>query len=44
VRAPKPPRLCVVHFDDLIASTEASEEILGLRPYAIEMIDRMVIS
>jgi FAD/FMN-containing dehydrogenase/Fe-S oxidoreductase len=44
VPRPKATAVCVVHFDDLIASTEASEEILACDPYAIEMIDRMVIS
>jgi FAD/FMN-containing dehydrogenase/Fe-S oxidoreductase len=44
VPRPKATAVCVVHFDDLIASTEASEEILACAPYAIEMIDRMVIS
>jgi FAD/FMN-containing dehydrogenase len=44
VPRPKATAVCVVHFDDLIASTEASQEILACDPYAIEMIDRMVIS
>src|SRR5919109_2072272 len=44
VPRPKATAVCVVHFDDLIASTEASEAILACNPYAIEMIDRMVIS
>jgi FAD/FMN-containing dehydrogenase/Fe-S oxidoreductase len=44
VPRPKATAVCVVHFNDLIASTEASEEILACDPYAIEMIDRMVIS
>jgi FAD/FMN-containing dehydrogenase len=44
VPRPKATAVCVVHFDDLIGSTEASEEILACDPYAIEMIDRMVIS
>jgi FAD/FMN-containing dehydrogenase/Fe-S oxidoreductase len=44
VPRPKATAVCVVHFDDLVASTEASEEILACDPYAIEMIDRMVIS
>jgi FAD/FMN-containing dehydrogenase/Fe-S oxidoreductase len=44
VPRPKATAVCVVHFDDLIASTEASEEILACDPYAIEMIDRMVIN
>ena len=42
VPRPKATAVCVVHFDDLVASTEASEEILACDPYAIEMIDRMV--
>jgi FAD/FMN-containing dehydrogenase/Fe-S oxidoreductase len=44
VPRPKATAVCVVHFDDLVASTEASEEILACDPYAIEMVDRMVIS
>ena len=44
VPRPKATAVCVVHFDDLMASTEASEEILACDPYAIEMVDRMVIS
>jgi FAD/FMN-containing dehydrogenase/Fe-S oxidoreductase len=44
VPRPKATAVCVVHFDDLVASTEASEEILTCDPYAIEMVDRMVIS
>src|SRR5919198_3194940 len=44
VPRPKATAVCVVHFHDLIASTEASEEILACDPYAIEMVDRMVIS
>jgi FAD/FMN-containing dehydrogenase/Fe-S oxidoreductase len=44
VPRPKATAVCVVHFDDLIGSTDASEEILACDPYAIEMIDRMVIS
>jgi FAD/FMN-containing dehydrogenase/Fe-S oxidoreductase len=43
VPRPKATAVCVVHFDDLIESTEASEEILTCDPYAIEMIDRMII-
>jgi FAD/FMN-containing dehydrogenase/Fe-S oxidoreductase len=43
VPRPKATAVCVVHFADLIASTEASEEILACDPYAIEMIDRMII-
>ena len=35
VPRPKATAVCVVHFDDLIASTEASEEILACDPYAI---------
>jgi FAD/FMN-containing dehydrogenase/Fe-S oxidoreductase len=44
VPRPKATAVCVVHFDDLVASTEASEEILACEPYAIEMVDRMVLS
>ncbi|HXH13055.1 MAG TPA: anaerobic glycerol-3-phosphate dehydrogenase subunit C [Alphaproteobacteria bacterium] len=43
VPRPKALAVVVVHFADLIASTEASEEILACDPYAIELIDRMII-
>jgi FAD/FMN-containing dehydrogenase/Fe-S oxidoreductase len=43
VPRPKATAVAVVHFHDLIASTEASEEILACDPYAIELIDRMII-
>jgi FAD/FMN-containing dehydrogenase/Fe-S oxidoreductase len=41
---PKATAVCVVHFHDLIAATEASEEILACDPYAIELVDRMIIT
>jgi FAD/FMN-containing dehydrogenase/Fe-S oxidoreductase len=44
VPRPKATAVCVVHFHDLIASMEASEEILTCDPYAIEMVDRMVLT
>ncbi|HSF29729.1 MAG TPA: FAD-linked oxidase C-terminal domain-containing protein [Candidatus Tectomicrobia bacterium] len=44
VPRPRATAVCVVHFDDLVASTEASEEILSCDPYAIEMVDRMVLT
>jgi FAD/FMN-containing dehydrogenase/Fe-S oxidoreductase len=44
VPRPKATAVCVVHFHDLIASMEASEEILTCDPYAIEMVDRMILT
>jgi FAD/FMN-containing dehydrogenase/Fe-S oxidoreductase len=34
----------VIHFDDLIASVEATETILEFRPSAVEMVDREIVT
>jgi FAD/FMN-containing dehydrogenase/Fe-S oxidoreductase len=42
---PKPARkaLALIHFQDLLASLEATQEILPFGPAAVEVIDRMVL-
>ena len=40
---PKATGLLAVHFDDMIASVEATNAILPFQPSAIEMIDRQII-
>jgi Fe-S oxidoreductase len=44
VPRPRATAVCVVHFRDLIEATESSEEILTCDPYAIELLDRMVVT
>jgi len=44
VPRPRATAVCVVHFHDLIEATESSEEILTCDPYAIELLDRMVVT
>jgi len=40
---PRAKGLIIVHFSDLIASMEAINEILALKPAAVELIDRMLL-
>ena len=43
---PRPPGtvLGIVHFDDLVATAEATPAILELQPSAVELMDRMLLN
>lgn len=43
VPAPKLSALDIVHFSDLLQAMEATDEILALRPAAVELVDKMLL-